>query len=236
MGKQPTFLGFPSEAPAFLAELHGHNSKPWFEENRGRYEQLLLEPFRALVTDLGESMHCIDPLLEIRPAINKTISRIHRDVRFSKDKTLFKRAMWFTFKRPRSNWQTAPGWFFEITPTFYRYGMGYYAAGRTEMDALRECIDEDPARFLEVTAFLGSQKRLILAGDTYKRPLPCEHSREIQDWYQRKSFYLVCRRDLDSQLHSPRLVKTLARDFELTAPLYHYLKACDPQGSLLDLD
>ncbi len=58
---------------------------------------------------------------KVSPQINRTISRIYRDTRFSKDKSPYKTTMWVTFKRPVKEWQNAPAYFFEITLESYRY-------------------------------------------------------------------------------------------------------------------
>mgnify|MGYP001567660317 CR=1 FL=1 len=59
-----------------------------------------------------------------------------KDTRFSKDKSPFKCTMWITFKRPNKEWKGAPAYFFEIPTESYRYGMGFYSAGKETMDKL----------------------------------------------------------------------------------------------------
>ena len=81
------FKGYQKEAIVFLKNLRNNNNKQWFEAHRGGYEEFLLLPTRELVTALGNFMLTIDPNFEIRPVINKTISKIYRDTRFSKNKT-----------------------------------------------------------------------------------------------------------------------------------------------------
>jgi len=125
------FQGFSPKTLTFLQEVHRNNSKTWFEQNRDTYVRYVLDPLQALVTDLSEGMLSIDPLLETRPAVNKTISRIHRDTRFSKDKSLYRDCMWITFKRPSKEWKDAPAFFFELKPDGYRFGMGYYSPSST---------------------------------------------------------------------------------------------------------
>ncbi len=93
-----------------------------FDEHRFIYERSLLTPFRALVDDLAPAMLKIDPLLETRPAIGKTLSRIHRDTRFSHDKSLYRSRMWLTFKRSAKNWIDAPAYFLKSAPIPYAMG------------------------------------------------------------------------------------------------------------------
>ena len=105
-----TFEGFTPDAIEFLREIrNNNNNKPWFEANKPRYQDSLLKPFQALVNDLGGLMFAIDPHLITTPAVGKTISRIYRDIRFSKDKSLYRYNMWLAFKRPSLDWKEAPG-------------------------------------------------------------------------------------------------------------------------------
>jgi uncharacterized protein (TIGR02453 family) len=94
------FSGFSQQGLNFLQQVRIENDKAWFDGNRDIYDRELLAPFRALVEQLAPGMLAIDPQFETRPAIGKTLSRIHRDTRFSHDKSRYRSRMWLTFKRP----------------------------------------------------------------------------------------------------------------------------------------
>lgn len=72
------FEGFPRAAFTFLAELEANNDREWFAENKARYEALWKAPLEALVDDAGAVLGPGKPF------------RVHRDVRFSKDKSPYK--------------------------------------------------------------------------------------------------------------------------------------------------
>ena len=142
------FKGFSRKTLKFLRGLKANNDKVWFQAHKTDYEEYVLQPLRDLVTDMGDFMLDIDPCFEITPAINKTISRIYRDTRFSKDKSPYRSTMWFTFKNSNKDWTTLVcGYFFELSPASYRYGMGFYNAAPTIMSKFREMIDENPKEF-----------------------------------------------------------------------------------------
>jgi len=218
-----TFTGFSPKTLEFLQRLSENNNKVWFDTHRQTYEDDVLKPFKNLVSNLAGFMLGIDPYLEVTPAVNKTISRIYRDTRFSKDKSPFRSNMWIVFKRPRKDWQDAPGYFFEIFPDWYRYGMGFYRASRQTMDRFRQSIDEHTDAFLSVIKPFYKKGTFELKDETFKRPLPSQHSEMIQDWYQRKTFYLSCDRPIDERLFSPGLEDDLIQGFTQLAPLYGYL-------------
>ncbi|UCE24610.1 MAG: DUF2461 domain-containing protein [Candidatus Zixiibacteriota bacterium] len=220
---QRTFSGFSPETLKFLENLAANNSKPWFEKHRHEYEQFVLDPLRALVTDLSGFMMTIDPQLETRPAVNKTISRIYRDTRFSKDKSLFRNNMWIVFKRPGKDWKGAPGFFFEIFPDWYRYGMGFYSASPDTMRNYRRLIDQKPREFRKATAFLSRQKTFELAGELYKKVFDPVKPEAIQTWYQRRNLYLVSNHKINRRLFGTGIADELAKGFGTLAPLYHFL-------------
>ncbi|MFQ6083392.1 MAG: DUF2461 domain-containing protein [Candidatus Aminicenantia bacterium] len=221
--KEMRFNGFSPKTLDFLRNLKANNNKIWFEQHKQDYQKYLLEPLQNLVTDLGKFMLAIDPYFEIRPAVNKTISRIYHDTRFSKDKSPYKSTMWITFKRPSKDWKDAPAYFFEISSDSYRYGMGFYSASPDTMYRFREMIDKKPKEFLKAIAFYSKQQVFVLEGDKYKRILDENKPEEIQNWHQRRNLYLVCNRKIDNCLFSRELIDDLIFGFGLIAPFYHYL-------------
>ncbi len=223
MTKERAFQGFSKETITFLRGIRDNNNKPWFEAHRSDYDNHVIADLKDLVVDLGAAMKKIDPAFDVTPAINKTVSRIYRDTRFSKDKSPYKSAMWISFKRSKKEWQSAPAYYFEIAPDTYRYGMGFYAASSSVMKDFREMIDNDPKAFKKAVAFFAKQDRYTLEGDMYKRIFDDSKPPEIQEWYQRKSFYLMCQRKHDDRLFSAELVDELIAGFKMTKPLYDYL-------------
>lgn len=121
------FTGFSPNSLEFFEGLTANNNRAWFEAHRDEYENYLLNPLKALVSDLAAPMLSIDPELITVPAVDKTISRIYQDTRFSRNKSPYKTRLWISFKRLSPDWKTAPCFFFEISADGYRYGMGFSA-------------------------------------------------------------------------------------------------------------
>jgi uncharacterized protein (TIGR02453 family) len=217
------FSGFSPAAFQFLRTICDNNNREWFELHKPDYQDHVLKPLQSLVAGLGPLMHSIDPDLEITPALNKTIARIYRDTRFSRDKSPYKTSHWITFKRQRIEWKDYPAFFFEISPYSYRYGMGFYSASRETMDRFRKGLDLNPVKFLSATAFFPKQKVFEIEGEEYRRPLKAGVSADLQDWYNRKNLYLVCNRKVEGSSVDSGLLKELISGFETIAPLYHYL-------------
>jgi uncharacterized protein (TIGR02453 family) len=208
-----------AESLDFLRDLKVNNTKVWFGAHRSDYEQHLLSPLRALTVTLTPLMLSIDP--DLITESRRVISRIHRDTRFSRDKSPYKTTLWLTFKRPLSEWQDAPAFFFELGAESWRYGMGFYAASKQTMDRLRQLIERKPAEFERMIAFLADQDRFTVEGEQYKRLINPAVPEHLRPWHQRKSVYLVCNRQSDGQLYGRELLSELITGFKLLEPLYH---------------
>jgi uncharacterized protein (TIGR02453 family) len=218
------FEGFSPESLDFFENLAAHNNKAWFEDHRDDFEQYLMEPLKNLVSDLAGTMLAIDAELVVIPKVDKTISRIYRDTRFSRNKSPYKTCLWITFKRHSPDWKSAPCFFFEISADGYRYGMGFYSATRETMDSLRRFIETKPAEFRNTVAFLGTQETFTLEGDRYKRPLNPALPDDLQLWHSRKNIYVICQRPVNGRLFTRGICcDDLREGFSVLKPLYELL-------------
>ena len=89
-GKTPAgaaFAGFDRDAMQFWHELAAHMSKEWFAANKPRYQSLWVEPMLALLREIARGLApAYRPFALAEPGV----LRIHRDLRFSRDKTPYK--------------------------------------------------------------------------------------------------------------------------------------------------
>lgn len=83
---QMTFTGFPKTAPAFFHELAVEMNRDWFLANKARYETEWVTPMTDLLADVARRVAPAYQPTKLEPKI----MRIHRDVRFAKDKTPYK--------------------------------------------------------------------------------------------------------------------------------------------------
>jgi uncharacterized protein (TIGR02453 family) len=80
----PAFKGFSKDAFSFLCELRDNNNLQWFNANRQRYQDSLVRPARAFITEMGQFFNRLYPAIRTEPKFNETIMRINKDLRFSK--------------------------------------------------------------------------------------------------------------------------------------------------------
>ena len=86
------FNGFPEATEQFFLELKFHNDQTFFHANHDRYVESVQKPFYSFIDDLMPTLLEIDPRMEPRP--HKSLARIHRDTRFTKDKSPYRDHLW----------------------------------------------------------------------------------------------------------------------------------------------
>jgi len=80
------FAGFPRGGVRLLHELGARQDRAWYQEHKDQLDAQLLQPMRALMTDARPSLEKLFPKRVLTPKV----FRLHRDVRFSNDKSPFK--------------------------------------------------------------------------------------------------------------------------------------------------
>lgn len=209
----------------FFEELEQNNCKPWFDEHKPIYQEEVLAPLKALALAMTPGMYAIDPLMDFRP--QKMISRIYRDIRFSHDKTPYKKHMWVSFQRPFPQqsvaWESFPGFFIEIGKEGANYGMGLFAPKKLQMDRLREMIAYEPDHFREITEPLITTHGFELGGELYKRPLKNDLPDYFQQWIQRKGVFLIKNHPPQGVITKPEFADYLLKEFTHMQAFYDYL-------------
>ena len=91
---------FTREIFQFFNDLARHNRKEWMDANRQRYQAALVEPFRRLLEETAPTVLKLDSRFDTSGRTGPNFSRINRDIRFAKDKTLYKTQMYLKFSVP----------------------------------------------------------------------------------------------------------------------------------------
>jgi uncharacterized protein (TIGR02453 family) len=219
-----TFDGFTPRTFQFFKDLKENNYKEWFDANKHIYEKELLNPLKALVTALSPAMYNIDPAFELRP--HRCLSRIYRDIRFSKNKDPYKDFMWMAFQIPVTNdvWKDYPGFFMEINADGYALGLGLFQPKKKVMDAFRDEVIYDAEEFQRVTQKTVLDRGYIINGEEYKRPVPNDLPEYFQPWIQRKGIWVSKTKPIGEELYSAAFAEMVKEDFVAMEWLYNFMK------------
>ena len=222
------FTGFTDETVQFLMDLRFHNYTEYFHEKHDRYVKDVQQPFYRLIEDLAPVALEIDPLMEVRP--HKCLSRIHRDTRFSKDKSPYRDHHWFLFRRGAEPREKSIFLFGEFGPDRLDWGMGIWGENREVMDIFRKKMEANPDGLLAMIDDMDLPKRHLGLGGTYfkKMKVPEQIPPRLARWYTAKEMYIGKVGPEYSWAFSDRLAKEMKKDFRAMAPLYQTLRGiCD---------
>lgn len=213
-------MPFSRKSLDFLFENKLHDSKEWYEEHKDIYREHITKPFTALAAELEPFFTEIDSRLICTP---KRISRVRRDTRFTKDKSLFRDHIWITVSRPKERFEQIPGFYFCIEQTGFSLGCGYYQAGTESMEAVRKLILENDSSFTEAYKALKAAPEFTLEGEMYKRSRFPAESAEKQDWLNRKSLCVNRSSGDFDMLFGNGLAEYLKCEFTKIVPFYRFL-------------
>ncbi len=218
------FEGFTEDTVQFFLDLKFHNYTDWFHQEHERYLEAVQKPFYSLIGELSPLMNSIDPLMELRPY--KCLSHIHRDTRFSKDKSPYRDHLWFLFRRAGEPRDKSLFFYFEFGPGRLDWGMGFWGENREVFDIFRRTIVARPAEIAGVTdPFMQNRRHLILKGTLHKRmPVPATVPERLKRWYLIREFYVDKEQVPYELAFKSQLVHELERDFAVLSPLYHMFR------------
>jgi uncharacterized protein (TIGR02453 family) len=78
------FSGFNKDIFNFFSDLEKNNNVEWFHKNKERYQNNVVTPTKAFISDLAPFLNQLNPAIRTEPKFNETIMRINKDMRFSK--------------------------------------------------------------------------------------------------------------------------------------------------------
>ncbi|MCX8056306.1 MAG: DUF2461 domain-containing protein [Ignavibacteria bacterium] len=117
---------FPFNTIQFLSKLAKNNNREWFHAHRNEYEKNFLLPAKMVVIELGSFIREYFPQIIAEPEINKSIFRLNRDTRFSKDKKPYKTNLGIYFWEGKRKKLECSGFYFHIEPKSFLIAVGFY--------------------------------------------------------------------------------------------------------------
>jgi uncharacterized protein (TIGR02453 family) len=166
-----TEISYPQSTIKFLTALSKNNNKDWFNKNRERFDFEFLQPAIQFVIELGERLVELSPNIIAIPKIDKSIFRLHRDVRFSKDKSPYKTNLGLYFWEGKGKKMECSGLYFHIEPKLFFLGAGMYMFSKDQLNKYRLLVS-DPAKGKELSDILNKilkNKKYQIGGRFYKK-------------------------------------------------------------------
>lgn len=216
------FPGFPPEARQFLRDLRSNNRREWFQPRKPDYERHLRGPLLELVAELGIALTAHSPGYLCNP--RKSVYRIYRDIRFSKDKSPYKTHAAAVFPPVGLGRHAGAGFYFHFSADDLLVGGGLYAPDSSGLRRIREQIAADPSRLRAILSDSEFQQAFGgLEGQRLKRtPRGYPRDHPAADLLGYKQF-LAGASAPASEIEKPSIGRLIDRYFRLVSPLLKYL-------------
>lgn len=218
------YARFYPETIQFLEQLAGNNNREWFQENKGRYEEQVLDVSLAFILSMQDPLAEIAPYFVAEPTrVGGSLMRVYRDTRFSKNKTPYKTNIGIQFRHERAKDVHSPGYYLHIAPDQVFVGVGMW---RPDSDPLRRIRERIAARASEWKRVLGDRsfkRHFELGGESLVRPpRGFDKSHECIDDIRRKSFIAVREFEVEDCL-KPQFQRTVESSFKVAEPFMRFL-------------
>lgn len=177
-GTSHTGWGFPPATLAFLKDLEAHNDREWFNANKERYEHVLKRPAQEFCERMGPKLDAL-----CGRSHSSKVFRVHRDLRFSKDKTPFNVNVRVAFTAG----DTAPTWFFSLEPNALTIGVGVFTFDKAQLERYRDCVATNDGVLLERLAkAIRAQHGRFNEPELKRVPKPYSPTDTRSEWLRRK--------------------------------------------------
>ena len=137
----------PKNTINFLKELKLNNNREWFNENKDRFNSIQLG-VKEFAYEVNESLKNSDDIERLK------IFRIYRDLRFSKDKTPYKKNIGMAFHRAKP--ELRGGYYLEISADESFVAVGFWNPNKEDLFRIRKEIEIDGQEFKSII----SQKKI----------------------------------------------------------------------------
>lgn len=200
---------------SFLKELRKNNDRDWFTENKESYTENR-ENIVLFADDLLGKMKQHDNIETVSG--KKSLHRIYRDIRFSKDKTPYKTVWSGSFKRGTN--LLRGGYYFHIEPGNSFLGGGFWGPSSSDLKLIRNNILDYGD---ELKKIINSSNFEKLEGSQLKTsPKGFDKEHEHIDLLRYKQFLLV-KRFTDEEVLSKGFSDALNDGFKAMRPFFDYM-------------
>ena len=226
------FSGFSTKAFTFLKGLAEHNDREWFEARRDTYEETLRAPMKALIEEMDARLATFAP--EITGTVKGSMFRIHRDVRFSRNKAPYKTnaACWFFHRDSRGTvGQDAvhggAGMYFHLEPRACLAGGGIWMPPAPALKRVRAALDVGHEEFQSIVHAKPFKQRFgVMETEAMLKRMPRGFAMDhpAGEWLRYQSFTAGCALT-QAEVTSATLPDRLEEIFRTIVPLVRWLNS-----------
>lgn len=215
---------FTQSSFKFLSDLSTNNNKQWFDDNRQQYEDVIREPALKFINDIADELVNISPHIRaVSKKVGGSLMRIHRDIRFGKDKRPYKTNIGIQFRHEMGKDVHAPGFYLHIEPGESFIGAGIWRPDATALGKIRDAIIEKSETWQTVCCDKGFIRKYNFSGESLTNP-PRGYAKDhpLIDDLKRKDFIAISELS-DKTVTSVNMMDQVIERFKIASPYVEYL-------------
>ena len=215
---------FAKETFDFLAALAAHNERAWFEAHRQEYEAAVRTPALRFIAAMAADLHRLAPHFRALPKnVGGSLMRIHRDIRFGRDKQPYKTNIGIQFRHETGKDVHAPGYYVHIEPGGCFVGVGLWRPDAAALGKIRDAIVENGAAWIEARDDKTFRSNFSLAGDALvNAPRGYARDHPLAEDLKRKDFIALAGLD-DAEVMAKNFQRRVAGNFGQATPYMRFL-------------
>lgn len=217
---------FSPQTMTFLRKLARNNNRDWFEQNKSDYEETVRTPALRFITDMADELAQLSPYFLAQPRkVGGSLMRVHRDVRFARDKRPYKTNIGIQFRHERGKDVHAPGFYLHIEPGSCFVGVGIWRPDTLALGQVRDAIAEQASKWSKAVHAKSFSRLYAFGGDSLTRP-PRGFAKDhplIED-LKRKDYIAIANLE-DEQVLGSRLQRLVLNRFKAADDYMRFL--CD---------
>ncbi len=213
------YNGITKDTLFLLSDNRFRDSREFYEEHKEELKAGITVPMRQIASIIGQELLPLDELMNVNPV--KMVSRIFRDTRYTKDKRLYRDNMWIMFMRDKHQWQCYPCFWFEVTPSEYSMGIGFFGSEPGLMTTFRKHIRENPFEFKEIAENCESVGGKLY-GEEYKR-MPADCPEGMERYWCKKQFGFIFESQNTDDLKDEGIIDIIREKFDKFSLLYTFM-------------
>jgi uncharacterized protein (TIGR02453 family) len=220
------FAGFPADFFGFFGELAKNNNRDWFNANKGRYYESVVNPISEFIVCMAPRLNRISPHYVADPKPHGgSMFRIYRDTRFSRDKTPYKAHAGIQFRHEAGKDAHAPGFYVHLARDGLYFGGGIWLPPNPQLNRIRDAIVDNARSWSRIAKAKKLGEIGGIRGDSLLRaPRGFDPAHPHIEDLKRKSFYAMTEADASDAL-KPAFVDQVDAGFRRAAALNRFL--CD---------
>jgi uncharacterized protein (TIGR02453 family) len=205
----------PRNTISFLKKLKLNNNRDWFNDNKEEFKDIQ-SGVKTFAQDVNDSLSVSDNIEKFK------IFRIYRDLRFSKDKTPYKKNIGMAFHRAKP--ELRGGYYLEISADESFIAVGFWNPNKEDLLRIRKEIEIDGQEFKRII-----NQKLIkdiwgdLQGDEVKTsPKGFKSEHEYIDLIKKKQFIFI-KNLKEEEILDKSFQKKLVSYFVSIRPFFDYM-------------